>query len=301
MQEERIEKFRTAGKITRGIKKELSDIVQPGKSCLEVVEKIENKMKEEESEPAFPVNVCTGRTAAHDTPEEGKRQISEDKIVKIDFGACIDGYPSDHAVSFYFGEENEKQRLIKVAEEALERGINQIQAGKPLSGVGEVVESYVEQQDLKVIENLTGHLLNEYNVHGEKEIPVTKGAKKKKAEEGEVYGVEVFVTDGRGRARASEDVKIYRLASDLPDIIRLRLNDARQVLYYLRENREELPFTPRWLYPELGKDTTRIGVSILERSGVLVTYPILREKQGASVAQAEETVLVKEEGAEILT
>lgn len=298
---EREDKFKKAGKIANQIKESLSEIVTPGTTLLEVAEWLESKIRENGAEPAFPPNICVGNIAAHYTPEEGKQKIPEDEIIKIDFGANIDGFSSDTAVSFYFGEEQQKKQLINVAKEALERGLTQIEDRANLTKFGETVESYVEEQGFNVVENLTGHLIERYKLHGEKDIPVTSGAERVKAETGEVYGVEVFVTNGQGFARSSEEVRIYSLASDLPERIRLRLKDARKVLYFLRQNRHELPFTPRWLYPELGRDTTKIGVSLLKRRGALVSYPVLREQEEVTVAQAECTVLVTEEGVDVLT
>lgn len=299
--DENIEKFRAAGEIAHQIREELSEIVEPGKSFLDVAEQIENRIEEEDAKPAFPVNICVGNIAAHDTPEKGERILPEDEIIKIDFGASIDGFSSDTAKSFYFGDDEERKEMIDISKEALERGLDKIEAGFDLSRFGEEVESYVEDHGFNVVKNLTGHLIEQYTVHGDKEIPVTSGSEKLEAEKGEVYGVELFVTDGEGLARASEDVRIYRLISDLPDRVRLRLNDAREVLYYLREHRKELPFTPRWLYSHLGRDTTKIGVSILKRSGILVSYPILREEEDVTIAQTEHTIRVKEGGIEVLT
>lgn len=293
--------FRSAGEIVQQINENLEEIVEPNKTFLEVAEWIENFMREKDAEPAFPVNICVGNISAHDTPETGRRKLPDDEIIKIDFGASVDGFPSDNARSFYFGEEEEKKNLIETAEKALNKGLAAIKTGADLSQFGEIVESFVEERGFKVVENLTGHSIEQYTVHGDKSIPVTKGAERVEAKEGEIYGAEVFVSNGRGFARASEDVRIYSLMSDLPERIRLRLQDARNVLSYLRNNRKELPFTPRWFYEELGRDTVKIGISVLSRGGVLLEYPVLKEEDGASVAQAEKTIRVKEEGIEILT
>lgn len=52
---------------------------------------------------------------------------------------------------------------------------------------------------VKSIENLSGHSINRYQIHGDKSILLVKNDDPRKMEEGEYFAIETFGTTGRGR------------------------------------------------------------------------------------------------------
>jgi methionyl aminopeptidase len=52
---------------------------------------------------------------------------------------------------------------------------------------------------VKVIENLSGHSINPYQIHGGKSVLLVKSDDQTKMEEGEYYAIETFGSTGRGR------------------------------------------------------------------------------------------------------
>ena len=52
---------------------------------------------------------------------------------------------------------------------------------------------------MKVIENLSGHSINPYQIHGGKSVLLVKSDDQTKMEEGEYYAIETFGSTGRGR------------------------------------------------------------------------------------------------------
>ena len=52
---------------------------------------------------------------------------------------------------------------------------------------------------VKSIENLNGHTIDRYRIHGGKSVPIVKGGSGTKMEEGEIYAIETFGSTGRGR------------------------------------------------------------------------------------------------------
>jgi methionyl aminopeptidase len=69
------------------------------------------------------------------------------------------------------------------------------------------------------------------------------------------------------------------------------------VLEQVTEEYRTLPFASRWL------DAPRAGMAVrrLEQQGVLHGYPVLKEDDGEFVSQAEHTVVITDDGCEILT
>ena len=303
---EAIKYFEQAGDIAKIIKKDLiPNIVKPGQNILDIVNKIEEEIAKNNAHPAFPTNVAIDYVAAHYTPTEEKDKdtvVPSDKIIKIDFGVHVNGYPVDNAISFYFGDNDELHAMVETAREAFYKALEIIKPGIELTQIGHVIEDYVNERGYKVIENLNGHKLEQYVLHGDKELPVSSKTKTPgKIEKNEVYAMEIFVTKGAGWAKAIDDIRIYSVIEQLPKRLPIHLKSARTILNEIIRERKGLPFTPRWLLKKFSYPEVRIAIASLERAGVLIPYPVLVEKDNASVAQYEETILVTSEGAKILT
>lgn len=64
---------------------------------------------------------------------------------------------------------------------------------------------------VKAVRDLSGHNIEQYNIHGGKSIPFVKNNDNTKMEEGEVFAIETFGTTGRGHI--FEGVCIFFLAN----------------------------------------------------------------------------------------
>ena len=77
----------------------------------------------------------------------------------------------------------------------------------------------------------------------------------------------------------------------------MRDRRARKLLETIDEDYRTLPFAARWL------EGSRVDLSLtrLERADAVRSYPVLKEDEGALVSQAEHTVIVTEDGCEVVT
>ena len=66
---------------------------------------------------------------------------------------------------------------------------------------------------VKAIENLSGHSINPYQIHGGKSILLVKNDDQTKMEEGEYFAIETFGSTGRGRV--VEDVRAVNLGAHI--------------------------------------------------------------------------------------
>ncbi|MCR8432877.1 MAG: type II methionyl aminopeptidase [Crenarchaeota archaeon] len=285
----------------------ISKNITSGSKILDIAEGIEQKIIELGGMWAFPVNIAIGNIAAHYTPLMGENTvIPEDEIVKIDLGVCVDGYILDKAFSLYLGEDTDKKALIETANEALEVALKNIKANEPIANVASAVHDFVKSRGFKVISNLHGHKIERWKLHTDKEVPIDPSINVEGTfKEGEIYAIEVFVTNGEGFAYPSDDVRIYSLPSVFAEVsgrlkLPIHLRDVREVFFWLFKNRKALPVSIRHLNKVFDNTTVRIALSILDQNGLLIKYPVLKERSG-SVAQSEETILVKKEEIEILT
>jgi methionyl aminopeptidase len=74
--------------------------------------------------------------------------------------------------------------------------------GKLLPGLSTMIISgrqAEDRQSVKVIENLSGHSINKYQIHGGKSVVLVKSEDQTKMEEGEYFAIETFGSTGRGR------------------------------------------------------------------------------------------------------
>jgi methionine aminopeptidase len=74
------------------------------------------------------------------------------------------------------------------------------------------------QLSVKPIENLSGHSINKYQIHGGKSVLLVKNNDDTKMEEGEYFAIETFGSTGRGRIVENVGVRDNRCLEFVTDI-----------------------------------------------------------------------------------
>jgi methionyl aminopeptidase len=108
----------------------------------------------------FPAVICASvnEEVVHGIPN--KRKLISGDLLSIDFGAIIEGWHGDAAISFGLGEvDPADQKLMDVCEESLWRGIAAGKKGGNLTDISAAVEGYINSQGKYGI-------LREYGGHG---------------------------------------------------------------------------------------------------------------------------------------
>jgi len=296
--EEALEKFRRSGKILRETREEIKGFVREGMPIIEICEKVESLIREKGGKPAFPCNVSINEIAAHYTsPPNDKKTIPEKSLVKVDIGVHVDGYVTDTATTINFNPEYAP--MVETAEKALEKAIENVRPNISTSKLGEIIEKTIKARGFKPISNLTGHQVGRYLVHAGTSIPNVSHLSFSKIKLGKVYAIEPFVTfqDGVGRVKDGDEVTIFRFLK----LKSVKNPYAKQLLKYIFENFRTLPFAERWLQNTVPKEHFKDAFRELLKSKALMGYPIFVEVSGKPVAQAEHTILVVEDGCEVLT
>jgi methionyl aminopeptidase len=295
---EALTKFQRAGRILRETRDEMKHSVREDMPIIEVCEKAEGLIREKGAKPAFPCNVSINEVAAHYTsPPNDNRRIPEKSIVKVDIGAHVDGYVADTAVTVCFDPEYES--LVKAAEMALEKAVQNIGPGISTSRLGTIIESTIKSYGHRPISNLTGHQVGRYLLHTGTSLPNVPQIFSSKIKLGGVYAIEPFVTvhDAAGKVEDGEETTIFRL-------VRLKSQKnayAKQLLKYIDENFRTLPFAERWLQSIVPEEHYREAFRELLSSRALMAYHVFVEASRKPVAQAEHTVLITKDGCVVLT
>jgi len=296
--EETLEKFRLSGKILRESREEMRSFVRENMPIIQVCEKAEALIREKGGKPAFPCNVSINEVTAHYTsPPSDDRRIPENAVVKVDMGVHVDGYVTDTAFTACFNPEY--AAMTAAAEHALKAAINNIRAEMPTSTIGSVIENDIKNHGFNPISNLTGHSVGRYLVHTGTSIPNVAQFSLKKVKTGEIYAIEPFATlpEAVGRVDDSTEVLIFRLVKAKS----AKNPYAKQLLKHIESNFRSLPFAERWLKGVVPKEQHREAFKELRTSKAITGYPVLVEVSRKPVAQAEHTVLITDDGCEVLT
>jgi len=298
MDEGVLKAYRKAGRIASEVRKEARSVVRVGESVLQICEKLERAIENKGGALAFPCNVCMNDVAAHySSPPNDRLIIPEGALVKIDIGVHVDGYIADTATSIGFSAEHED--MIRSADEGLERAIKIVRSGIKASEVGDAIEGAAKRNGFRIVWNLSGHQLGRFMLHTGKSVPNVGRLDGSKLDEGEVYAIEPFTTlpSAAGEIRSASEAYIHRIHKDKPP----KDEAARKLFKAIKSKFRNLPFSERWIVNELPSEDFKIAFSTLLSSKNVVSYPVLVEKSGAMVAQAEHTVVVTRNGCIVTT
>jgi methionyl aminopeptidase len=292
------EAHREAGRIAAEVRARARNFVKINGKLIDICEKVEEWTRELGGAPAFPCNISINEVAAHYTsPIDDKKVVPEKSVVKVDIGAHVDGYIADTAVTVCFNPEYD--RLVKAAEGGLQAAIEVLRAGIRAYEVGAVIEKRIREWGFKPIWNLTGHMVSRYNVHAGETIPnVPSLMNRQKLAAGDVYAIEPFTTlpTAAGEIVNGEEGHIYLFLRKRP----LRSNVAKEMLDHIFSSYRTLPFTDRWVFHRFPRDEDSTAFRLLLSAKCIQAYPVLVEKSKGPVAQAEHTVLIKENGCQVI-
>ncbi len=172
-----IEIMREAGRIVAVALSEVAKAIAPGVTTAELDELARESILREGAVPAFkglygfPGNICLSINSevVHGIP--GKRRLKDGDIVSADIGALVDGYNGDAALTFPVGKVSEEiERLLKVTEQSLYKGIEQAMPGNRLGAISHAVQVHAESAGFGVVRDYVGHGIGR-RMHEDPQIP----------------------------------------------------------------------------------------------------------------------------------
>lgn len=290
-------KWRKAGEISAAAIELGRMLIKEDAVLFDVAEQIEDFMRENGAIPAFPTNLSRNEVAAHYTPSSTEKNVVFHKgdVIKLDLGAQIDGFIADTAVTIEVGT-TKWEKLIEASKKALEEAIAIMGPNSNLATVGGVIESVINKYGYKPIRNLTGHLIERNVLHAGISVPNVNQRIMQRPRIGQVFAIEPFATNGDGHVVSGPTGNIYHFQRDRPQ----RLPEARRLLQTIGNKYPHTPFAERWLIRD-GHERTASSIQFLLKSVAIKSYPQLIESGHGMVSQHEHTVLITEDGCEVLT
>lgn len=158
--------MKTAGSIVAEVLETMKGLVEPGISTMELDEKAEKLIRDNNATPAFkgyhgfPGTICASvnEQVVHGIPSPDV-VLKEGDIISVDVGAVYKGLVGDAAITLPVGQiSDELKNLLKVTETALYLAIAQVIAGNKIyDTVSAVIEDKAKEYGYGIVRNYGGH------------------------------------------------------------------------------------------------------------------------------------------------
>lgn len=162
---EQIEKIKESAKINIAILDYVAEHIQEGVTTQEIDSWVAKITKEAGAVAAplgyegFPKSVCTSinEQVCHGIPSEDVVLKSGD-IINVDVSTILDGYYSDSSRMFCIGQVSpEKQKLVDVTKECVEKGLAQVKPWGHLGDMSQAVYEHAHANGYSVVREIGGH------------------------------------------------------------------------------------------------------------------------------------------------
>jgi len=158
----------------------------------------------------FPACVCASinEQVVHGIPSETV-MLKDGDVLSIDFGARLDGYCGDAAVTVAVGQISEdKRKLIDVTKHVLDIAIARAKPGVKWSRIAAEMQGYAESAGFSVVKDFVGHGIGK-KMHEEPRVPNFVSDELLRCDiiltEGMVLAVEPMINAGTSDVRTLKD------------------------------------------------------------------------------------------------
>ena len=173
-----------ANSIIRKILDELTEMIRPGMTTMEIDLYAEKQIRAAGATPGFkgyphrgdgrdfPGTVCSSVNSevVHGIPSPHV-VLAEGDTVSIDLGVLVGGYYGDGARTFAVGKiDPGARRLLEVTQQALELGVRQARNGNRVTDISHAVQQHVESHGFSVVREFVGHGIGS-ELHEEPQVP----------------------------------------------------------------------------------------------------------------------------------
>lgn len=293
MEKEEIEYYKKAGKIAAQARDFAAKMIKEGELLVNICDKTEKFILDNDGQIAFPVQISLNEIAAHYCPtKDDSTTLKRGDVACIDVGVHVEGFIGDTAKTVEIESENgyENKELVKASLDALNKSIEYLKKNKnpKLWKIGKEIEDSIVSAGFNPVRNLSGHGLNQFEVHSYPQIPNFNN-KDEEVLEDQAFAIEPFATNGVGLIEEKGTPNVFSQINNK----NARGSFTRQILNQIKTY-EGLPFARRWLQRNFRDSIINYGLNELNLLGVVHEYPPLVEKSKGLVSQHEHTFVLKD-------
>lgn len=204
--------MRRANKIVGQVLAAVAREAKPGVTTKYLDSMAEDLCRQMGAEPGFkgyrgyPFALCcsVNDEVVHGFPRD--IPLEEGQLLSVDFGALVDGFYGDSAMTLAMGEiSSEAKKLMAVTRDSLMAGIERMRPGSRLGDVSNAIQKVVEQAGFSVVRQFVGHGIGR-ELHEEPQVPnYGKSGRGVKLKTGMVMALEPMVTAGGWEVEVLED------------------------------------------------------------------------------------------------
>lgn len=161
-----VQKMRVAGRAAAEVLEYIEPFVVPGVStgklnqlCHDYITKVLKAIPAPLNYNKFPKSICTSvnQVVCHGIPSD-KKILKAGDIINIDVTVIIDEYHGDTSKMFFVGPPlAHAERLVKITQECLYKGIELVKPGARLGDIGHVIQTHAEANYYSIVRDYCGH------------------------------------------------------------------------------------------------------------------------------------------------
>ncbi len=179
-----IDLMRKAGVVVANVLSKLKELAEPGVATAQLdnialqmtanagAEALFKGVKNPHAKESFPGAICASinEQLVHGIPSENTR-LKKGDILSIDFGARLDGYCADAAITISIGDiSDDKRRLIDVTKHVLHIAIKEAKPTVKWSQIAAQMQNYAESAGFSVVRDFVGHGIGT-QMHEDPKVP----------------------------------------------------------------------------------------------------------------------------------
>lgn len=211
---EEIQKMRVAGRMAAEVLEMIGEYVTPGittgeldRICHDYITQELNAIPAPLNYKGFPKSICTSvnQVVCHGIPSE-KKALKEGDIINIDITVIFDGYHGDTSKMFYVGKvAPHADRLCKITQECLYKGIELVKPGCRLGDIGHVIQQHAEKHYYSVVREYCGHGIGKVFHEEPQVVHYGKPNTGFTIKEGMTFTIEPMINAGKAATKLKKD------------------------------------------------------------------------------------------------
>ena len=154
----------------------------------------------------FPKSICTSinHVVCHGIPNE--KQLKNGDALNIDVTVIKDGYHGDTSKMFMVGDVPEwAQRLTRVTQECMYKGIEVVRPGARLGDIGQVIQDHAHANHYSVVREYCGHGIGKVFHEEPQVLHYGRAGTGMELKEGMTFTIEPMINQGRHETRLLGD------------------------------------------------------------------------------------------------
>ncbi|BES70802.1 type I methionyl aminopeptidase [Marinobacter nanhaiticus D15-8W] len=211
---EEIEKMRVAGRLAAEVLEMIGEHVKPGvtteeldRICHDHIVNVQKAIPAPLNYKGFPKSICTSvnHVVCHGIPSE-KKVLKSGDIVNIDVTVIKDEYHGDTSKMYFVGEPKiAADRLVKITQECLYKGMELVKPGARLGDIGHVIQKHAEKNRFSVVRDYCGHGIGRVFHEEPQVMHYGKPGTGLELQEGMTFTIEPMINQGKYQCKLLPD------------------------------------------------------------------------------------------------